>query len=246
MDLHVLGIVAIAGLVAGLINGVVGGASLMTFPILVATGLSPVNAAVTNIVGMGGGNLFALVPHRHSKRPLFRQWARPAAITGAGALVGAFLLLASPDKVFESIVPVLVALATVTMLLPQPVLEPLGVGHPHTNLRLGVSGIYSGYFGSGMGVISMAVLARDGRLGMREVSVVKNLVIASANFTASAFYLFTGHVEFSRAAVLFASSGLGGYLSGRVIDRSNAEVLRWLVVVIGAGSSLYLTLRLLQ
>ncbi len=246
MDLHVLLAVAAIGLIAGLINGVVGGASLMTFPVLVATGLAPVNAAMTNIVGMGGGNLFALVPHRHSKRPLLRRWMQAAAITGLGALLGAILLLVSPDKVFEAIVPVLVAFATATMLLPKVVLEPHGSGHPHTSARLFVSGVYSGYFGSGMGVISIAVLARDGRLDMREVAIIKNLVIAAANTVASVFFLCTGHVDVLRATVLFASSGLGGFLSARVIDRSNPDLLRWLVVLIGAGSSLYFALRLLH
>lgn len=246
MELHILAIIAVAGFVAGLINGVVGGASLMTFPLLVATGLAPVPAAVTNIVGMGGGNLFAVLPHARTRRPLLRRWVRSAAITGAGALVGAALLLHSPERVFETIVPVLVAFATITMLLPKPALQPHGPGHPHTNWRLWCSGLYSGYFGSGMGVISIAVLARDGRLDMREVAVVKNLVIAAANTVATVFFLATGPVHLARAAVLFASSGLGGFLSGRVIDRSNPDLLRWLVVAIGAASSVYLTLRQLH
>ena len=246
MDLHVLAVIAGAGLIAGLINGVVGGASLMTFPVLVATGLSPVSAAVTNIVGMGGGNMFAIIPHARTRRVLLRSWVRSALLTGAGALMGAALLLHSPERVFEAIVPVLVAFATITMLLPKPALQPHGPGHPHTNWRLWISGLYSGYFGSGMGVISMAVLARDGRLDMREVAIVKNLVIATANTVATVFFLFAGPVHFTKAAVLFASSGLGGFLSGRVIDRSNPEFLRWLVVCIGAGSSLYLTLRQLH
>lgn len=244
MDLHILAVIATAGLVAGLINGVVGGASLMTFPVLVATGLPPVSAAVTNIVGMGGGNLFAVLPHARTRRPLLRKWVRSAVITGVGALMGAALLLSSPERIFESIVPVLVAFATITMLLPKPALQPHGPGHPHTNARLWFSGLYCGYFGSGMGVISIAVLARDGRLDMREVAIVKNLVIATANTVATVFFLFTGPVHLVRAGVLFASSALGGYLSGRVIDRSNPDLLRWLVVLIGAGSSLYLTLRL--
>ncbi len=246
MELHALGIIAIAGLIAGLINGVVGGASLMTYPVLIATGLSPVNAVVTNIIGMGGGNLFAVLPALRTRRPLLRAWLGSAGITAIGALMGAVLLLVSPERFFAAIVPVLVAFATITMLVPRPVLQPHGPGHPHTNLRLWSSGVYSGYFGSGMGVISIAVLSRDGRLDMREVAVVKNLVIAAANTVASVFFLWTGHADLPRAIVLFASSALGGYLSGSAIDRSNPDLLRWLVVAIGLGSTTYLTLRVLH
>ena len=76
MQLHDILVVGVAGLLAGLINGVVGGASLMTFPVLVATGLAPVQAAVTNTVGIGGANVFALIPHRTSMRWAFRAWRR--------------------------------------------------------------------------------------------------------------------------------------------------------------------------
>ena len=79
MDAFHVVIVGIAGLLAGLINGVVGGASLMTFPVLVATGLSPVPAAVTNTVGIGGANVFALIPHRKTMSWAFKAWRRGAA-----------------------------------------------------------------------------------------------------------------------------------------------------------------------
>ena len=246
MDLHVGIIIAVAGLIAGLINGVVGGASLMTYPILVATGLSPVSAVVTNTLGMGGGNLFAIIPHLRSRRVLLRKWLLPAGVTAIGGVFGGVLLKISPERLFAILVPALVLFATLTMLAPRPMLQPHGPGHPHTNARLAMSGVYCGYFGSGMGVISMAVLARDGRLDMREVAIIKNLVIASANSAVSVFFILSGPVSWLRAGLLFVSSALGGYLSGRVIDRSKPEALRWLVVAIGLGSTIYLTLRLLQ
>jgi hypothetical protein len=246
MDLHVGIIIALAGLIAGLINGVVGGASLMTFPVLVATGLSPISAVVTNIVGMGGGNVFAIIPHLRSRRVLLRRWWPSAVLTGAGALLGAVLLMVSPERFFELVAPALVLFATLTMLMPKPLIEPLGPGHPHTNWRLALSGVYCGYFGSGMGVISIAVLARDGRLDMRQVAIIKNLVIATANTVATVFFIAAGPVSWAHAGLLFGSSATGGYLSGRVIDRSRPDILRWLVVAIGICSSLYLALRVLQ
>lgn len=246
MELHVIAIVAIVGVIAGLINGVVGGASLFTYPVLVATGLPPVAAVMTNTLGMGGGNLFAVLPHLRRRRDLLRAWSVAAVVTGFGGLVGAVLLLLSPERFFQILVPVLVLFATLTMLVPRPEVRPHAEGNRHTRWRLLLSGVYCGYFGSGMGVISIAVLARDGRLDMREVAIVKNLVIAAANTVASAFFLLSSAVHWEEALVLFAASGLGGFLSGRVIDRSRPEILRWLVVAIGLASTVYLALRLVH
>ena len=244
MQLHDILVVGVAGLLAGLINGVVGGASLMTFPVLVATGLAPVQAAVTNTVGIGGANVFALIPHRTSMRWAFRAWRRGAFFTAVGAALGAYLLLALPERVFEVVVPVFVFFATLAMMRRLPVHEPEGTGHPHTEARLAAAGIYSGYFGSGMGIIAMAILANDGRLDMRGVSVVKNYVIAVANTVATLYFLPSGETAWAQAGILFITSATGGYLSGRLLDRLNQELLRWVVVTVGLVSTVYLTLRL--
>lgn len=238
--------VAVAGLLAGLINGVVGGASLLTFPVLVATGLAPVSAAVTNTVGIGAANIFALIPHRHSMRWAFSAWRRGAMWTAIGAAFGAFLLLALPARVFELVVPVFVFFATLAMLRRLPEHQPDGDGHRHTNARLGLAGIYSGYFGSGMGIIAMAILANDGRLDMRGVSVVKNYVIAIANTVATIYFIPSGETAWIHAGLLFGSSAIGGYLSGRMLHRLNQTILRWTVVVVGFASTIYLSLRLLS
>lgn len=244
MQLHDILVVGVAGLLAGLINGVVGGASLMTFPVLVATGLAPVQAAVTNTVGIGGANVFALIPHRTTMRWAFTAWRRGAFFTAVGAALGAYLLLALPARVFEVVVPVFVFFATLAMMRKLPAHQPEGVGHPHTEARLAAAGIYSGYFGSGMGIIAMAILANDGRLDMRGVSVVKNYVIAVANTVATIYFLPSGETAWAQAGILFVTSAAGGYLSGRLLDRLNQTLLRAVVVIVGLVSTVYLTLRL--
>ena len=244
MDLHDVVFVGIAGLLAGLINGVVGGASLMTFPVLVATGLAPVQAAVTNTVGVGGANVFALIPHRTSMAWAFKAWRRGAMWTALGAILGAFLLLALPARVFEMVVPVFVFMATLAMMRRLPDHEPDGSGHPHTEARLGLAGIYSGYFGSGMGIIAMVILANDGRLDMRSVSVVKNYVIAVANTVATIYFMPSGYTAWGHAGILFVTSAAGGYLSGHLLDRLNQTFLRRVVIAVGLVSTVYLTFRL--
>lgn len=245
MGLHDVLFIGIAGLVAGLINGVVGGASLMTFPVLVATGLAPVSAAVTNTVGIGGANVFALIPHRRSMAWAFKAWRRGAIWTAIGAAIGAFLLLALPERVFEVVVPFFVFFATLAMMRRLPNHQPESDGHPHTNTRLGLAGIYSGYFGSGMGIIAMAILANDGRLDMRGVSVVKNYVIAVANTVATVYFLPSGETAWVHAGILFITSATGGYLSGMWLDRLDPTFLRRVVIAVGLIATVYLTLRLM-
>jgi len=246
MDLHVGLTIAAAGLVAGIVNGVVGGASLVMFPILVALGITPTGAVMTNVLGLGMGNAFSVFAHVGKRRAMLLQWRKPALFTTVGALIGAALLLQTPERVFNLIVPVLVAFATLTMLLPKPEARWHGDGHPHTNGRLWLTGVYGGYFNAGIGVIAMAVLARDGRLDMREVAVIKNLVVSAASIVTGVFFLSTGAVPLGPAATLFAAAGAGGYVGGRVIDRLDPDLLRWLVIAMGAGSTVYLTVRLLH
>lgn len=245
MELHVALTIAAAGLVAGIFNGVVGGASLVMFPILVALGIPPTGAVMTNIIGLGLGNAFSVAAHVGKRRALLLRWRRPALVTCAGALVGAVLLRATPERLFNLFVPILVAFATLTMLMPRPEAKWQDSGHPHTNGRLLATGVYGGYFNAGIGVIAMAVLARDGRLDMREVAIIKNVVVSAASVVTATFFLLTGGVPLGPAATLFVAGGAGGYIGGRVIDRLDPAILRWLVIAMGAGSTVYLTLRLL-
>lgn len=244
MDVAIIALVFGAGVVAGTFNGIVGGASLLTFPLLVATGTPSVMAAASNTVGLSSGNAFALLPHRVTMRDAFREWRIGAAAAGAGAFLGGLLLIVLPERVFEFVVPFFVLYASLSMLRQAPPLQPDVEGHPRTNRRLFGAGIYSGYFGPGIGVIIMAVLAKDGRLDMRGVTVIKNYATMAANAAASALFIATGHVAWSRALPLMAGAAVGGYLGGHAAKWLSPPILRWLVVATGLGSSVYLAARL--
>lgn len=244
MDLAVIALVFSAGTIAGAINGIVGGASLLTFPILVATGTPSVIAAASNTVGLSAGNAFALLPHRRTMADVFRTWRWGAVIAGIGAFIGGLLLIWLPERVFEFVVPFFVLYASVSMLRNAPPPVPDADGHPHTNARLLGAGVYSGYFGPGIGVIIMAVLAKDGRLDMRGVTVIKNYATMAANIAASSLFIATGHVDWTRSLPLMAGAACGGYVGGHASKWLSAATLRWLVVLTGLGSSVYLAARL--
>ncbi|MEY4348393.1 MAG: hypothetical protein RIS43_812 [Actinomycetota bacterium] len=233
-ELLFLGII---GFVAGVINGTVGGGSLLTYPFLVAIGVPPVYAAATNTTGLSTGNLTALFPHLKSDLVDFRAWRNHALATAAGAIIGGSLLIALPERVFEFLVPLLLIIASTTMLLKPKVISDLPSNPRRTLISLLGSGIYSGYFGPGQGVIAMAVLMRDGRLSMHQIIVIKNFVISASNVVVATLFIATGHVLWVAAFTLLASVAFGGWFGGKWSQRLNPTALRWVVAAVGLVSA---------
>lgn len=232
-----------AGLAAGTVNAVAGGGSLITFPTLVAIGLPPVPANVTNSVAVTPGyfasvfgsraDLAALSPRRH-------LWALiPTAV--AGTALGCALLLATPARAFEVVVPVLVLAATAVLAF-QRRLRGL-VGHPRelTERRRGIAlhgmvflgATYGGYFGAALGIMLVAGLGLvlDERLA--RVNALKNAVSAVVALgTVVAFAIF-GPVDWAAAAVVAPASLVGGYAGARLARRLPAKALRATIVAAG-------------
>lgn len=232
-----LGLLAVAGLVAGFINGTVGGGSLLTYPLLVAMGLPPVISAATNSTGLSLGNGAALIPHRGGETVAFRAWRVHAIFTAAGALLGGSLLILLPERVFEFLVPLLLVFASLTMVI-KPRRHAADPARPaHTLGRLFGAGIYNGYFGPGQGVLAMAVLLADGRLDVRQTVVIKNLVLATSNIVVAVLFISTGHVFWSAALMLLWSTAVGAWLGGRAGKSLNATLTRWSVAIIGFASA---------
>lgn len=242
MEIWQLAVLAAAGLLAGLINGTVGGGSLLTYPILVAMGLPPVIAAATNSTGLSLGNGAALIPHRDGQTVEFRPWRRHALSTAAGALLGGTLLIMLPHRVFEFLVPLLLVFASLTMVV-KPKAHTADPAHPaHTIRRLFGAGIYNGYFGPGQGVLAMAVLLWDGRLDVRQTVVIKNLVLATSNIVVAALFIITGNVFWSAALMLLWSTAVGAWIGGRLGASIHPTFTRWVVALIGAISAIWFVL----
>jgi uncharacterized membrane protein YfcA len=242
-----------AGLVAGAVNAVAGGGSLITFPSLVATGLSPVVANVTNALAVCPGYLASVAGSRHD---LTGQRHRaltlvPAAVVGA--LGGAALLLLTPARAFELIVPFLVLVAA-GLLAFQPRIQRV-VGHPaHISPRRRqltlqaltlLGAVYGGYFGGALGVILVAVLALVLDEPLRRVSAMKNVLSAVVGLTGVLAFALFGPVHWTSVAVLAPATLVGGYVGARVARRLPQAVLRWSIVVFGVGVGIVLLLRAL-
>jgi uncharacterized protein len=102
--------IAAVGLLAGVINGMAGGASIISFPVILATGLSPVSAAMTNAIGITPANFFALMAIRHRIKEMAREYSKLIWISIAASILGAFALISVPVEVFEKIVPFLLSI----------------------------------------------------------------------------------------------------------------------------------------
>ena len=230
-----------AALVAGAVNAIAGGGSLISFPALVAAGLPPVVASVTNTVAMCPGYLGATLSQRAD---LVGQGRRAALVLPVGALggvAGALLLLHTGDAAFAAVVPWLI-LAASLLLAIQPRLRAWLAGRsaaPRTaalaTIPVGLAAVYGGYFGAGMGVMVLAALAIVLDDSLTRLNALKQTVSLAVNVAAAIVFVCSGRVDWPLAAVMLACSLAGGWIGGRVAARISPTVLRWVVVTVGIG-----------
>lgn len=236
-----------AGLAAGFVNAVAGGGSLILFPALLWVGYPPVVANVTNSVALWPGYLSGVASMRRDLDGS-GSMTRPLVIaSGLAAVAGALALLLLPSEVFTSVVPVLVAFASL-LLLFQPVLAGRvaradGAGRPPWLLPAIVgAGFYGGYFGGVVGVLLMAIVGLSGVASGAGIPAVKNLLQFSINSVALVVFLLSGQVAWLAVALVAPMTLAGGWIGGRLASRLQPEVLRWTVAVFGLCVAVYLIL----
>lgn len=236
--------IAAVGLLVGVINGMAGGASVISFPVILATGLSPVSAAMTNAIGITPANFFALISIRHRVKEIFREYSNLIWISIVASIVGAFALTHVPVEVFEKIVPFLLLFATLSMLLKVKPKEGKNF-QIKENIGIAASGFYCGYFGPGQGVMVIAVLARDARRRSADLNSAKNLIVGCTSIVSNFIYIFSGLVHWPYVIALLAGSTVGGTLGGRWATRMSPGFYKALVVITGLGASAWLFVKYL-
>jgi uncharacterized protein len=246
-------LLVLAGAGAGLIGSVAGLASLISYPALLATGISPVTANVTNTVALvlnGVGSVSASGPELAGQG---RRLLRLGAAGLLGGAAGAALLLLTPPGAFEKLVPFLIAAASIAILVQRPPRELAAEGaaeqarHPHRDhwgLLLGtfVIAIYGGYFGAAAGVLMLAMLLLVTGEDVPHGNALKNVVLALANGVAAIGYAFLADVAWLAALPLAMGFLLGGRLGPRVVRRLPQTLLRRLIAVAGLALALHLGL----
>ena len=239
--------VVAAGVAAGTVNTIVGSGSLITFPTLLALGYPPVQANVSNAVGLLPGSVSGAVGYR---RELYGQRDRIVALGAAslaGGVTGGVLLVLRPG-VFRQLVPVLVLAACLLVAL-QPRLAKLataGAGrrgaHGGPALLFGVyaTGVYGGYFGAAYGVITLALLGIFVDDSLQRLNGAKNVLGALVNGVSGLLFAFVADVAWGAAGLLAVGAVVGGQVGARVGRRIPAPVLRALIIVVGVTVSVTL------
>ncbi len=237
-----------AAIAAGAINAVVGSGSLITFPTLLAFGLPPVIANVSNNIGLVPGNASAIYGYRRELTGQRATLMRLGVASWAGGLAGAAALLALPGSVFELVVPALI-LAACVLVVVQPKLsgwvaargkERGDHGGPLLAAGVFLAGAYGGYFGAAQGVLLIGLLGVFLTDNLQRVNAAKNVLVAIVNGTAAAVFVIVAHVAWLAVALIAAGSTTGGLIGARLGRRLPPTVLRIIVVVIGVISAVKL------
>lgn len=249
-----LTLVVLAALVAGAMNSIAGGGTLLTFPALIALGVPPISANATSTVALLPGSLSSVWGYRGLLRgsgPWAVGFAIPSLLGGA---LGGWLLLVTPPYRFAAIVPWLVLGATALFLLQRPVMRALNAHAgsesdealtrrrpPATILlyQLLVS-VYGGYFGAGVGILMLAALGFMGLTNIHRMNGLKNLGGICMNVVAASIFAFSNLVSWRVAFAMAAGAIAGGYIGSHTAQRVPQELVRATVVVIGLLSGVVL------
>jgi hypothetical protein len=247
-------LLAAAAFAAGAVNAVAGGGSLISFPALVAVGVPTLAANVTNQIAVLPGYLGGSVAYREELRGQRQRVVALSVTSGIGAVVGALLLVISSKRLFEVLAPVLVLVA-VALLAAQPrlaAMEAERAGHPdarvHPTRRVHVgnflASVYGGYFGAGLGIMLLAILAIGLEDSLQRLNALKGLLSLIVAVVAAVFFALFGPVHWDAAAVMAVASFAGGHLGVGAARRISDRALRLGVIVIGTGVAVWLVARI--
>ena len=248
------GVVAFgAAFLAGAINSVAGGGTLVSFPALIWLGLNSVAANATSTVAIWPGTVGSAWGYRREAgRVAPRMWLMvvPSLV---GGLAGAWLLRLTPSGVFDRMVPFLILFATLLFMAQEPVQRALGTGDAARHqsaawfaggmaFQLGV-GLYGGYFGAGIGILMLAALSIMGLRDIHEMNSLKVVLGGSVNGIAAVYFICNRMVSWPYVVVMAVAAVLGGYFGAGAARRLGRTAVRRIVVAVGLGMAVSLFVR---
>ena len=234
-----------AGLAGGIVTAIVGGASLITFPALLATGLPAIVANASNAVALTPANFMGGLADLTRLPPWDRSLGGLAIVAVVGSVAGALLLVVTPEQAFTAIIPVLIGMATLLFALSGPIrlwlaARPAGGARPgRVSGGLGMLlfapvAVYGGYFGAGMSVMLLALLSVSRADEFRANNVLKNLLSGLTGLVAVVVFVSQGVVAWPPTLVTMAGGLAGGFLGGRLVRVLPADLVRWVVITVGS------------
>jgi hypothetical protein len=243
-----------AAFVGGAVNSVAGGGSFISFPALLFTGMAPIAANATNTLALMPGTLSSAVAYRNKFTPEARHLLVPLLVTSViGGLIGAHILLRTPQSTFLHIVPWLLLGATLLFLMGGRITGFIRnrAGHGTGSRVLTVVGfvlalllaIYIGYFGAGVGILVLSLLALLGMEDIHAMNGVKVLLVSLVNCVAIVTFIFARVIVWPQALLMLVGSSVGGYGGAYYAQKMNPQHVRWLVILVGFGMSAYFFIR---
>jgi uncharacterized membrane protein YfcA len=240
MDWTIVLLLFVAGIAGGVVNALAGGATLITFPVMLAAGLPPIVANASNAVAISPGHLVAALADREKMPRFDHHLGLSVLISLLGSVLGACLLLALPERLFILPVPGLIALATLLFAFSPQIQAwatrrragaPASPGWGWT--ILGAVSVYGGFFGAGLGVMLTAVLAITEPNDIRRIKVLKNLLASSVSLAAVVIFILQDAVRWHETAFMLGGALIGGYAGGHLIRVLPARNVRHFVIIAG-------------
>jgi uncharacterized membrane protein YfcA len=239
--------IGLAGLAAGTINTVVGSGTLITFPTLLAFGVPPVTANVSNTIGLVPGSVSGALGYRRELEGQRPRIVRIGVASLVGGVAGGVLLLVLPDDAFSAIVPVLVGLGIVLVLFQPRISAWVAARHDAAGAAprnpvsgawwvwpaVLLAGVYGGYFGAAQGVLLMGIMGVGITETLQRLNALKNVLAAIVNAVAGLLFAVVADVDWRIVALIGAGSVIGGQVGATVGRRLPAPVLRAVIVVVG-------------
>ena len=235
-------LLAAAAFAGGAINSVAGGGSFLTFPALLFAGVPAIPANATNNTAMWMGVVASARGYREEVRA-YRGVLLPAMIVSAvGSVGGALLLLHTPAKAFERMIPWLLLFATIVLAISPLLARKTEPGRVHSPFQLVLQfavSVYGGYFGAGIGILMLAILSLSSLPDMNAMNGVKNLLSVTITGVAVIPFMLAGVIDWRLALLMAAFAMAGGYAGARVFRKVPSPVTRAGVLAIAAGMTAY-------
>jgi len=236
-----------AATAAGFINAIAGGGTLVSFPTLLAIGISPVVANVTNTVALVPGTVGGMWSQRKDFRSQYKRLIKLLPVAIVGGIAGGLLILNTSESSFRSLIPYLILGATLLLGFQVRIKNWVvsRIGHAHTEhhnpiIMLALvfaASIYGGYFGAGLGVILMATLGLVTDDSLTRLNFLKQALGFAINLAAAIYFAFSGKVDWMIAFIMIFGSLAGGLIGGKLAGKLKPELLRWIVVAAGLIAS---------
>jgi uncharacterized membrane protein YfcA len=240
----------VAAVLAGAMNSVAGGGSFISFPTLIFTGVPPIPANATNTVALWPGAVASVGAYRHRLPRSARVMAPLVTISLIGGVLGAVLLLHTPQATFMHLVSYLFAIATLLFAFGKRLTQKLShmvksAGPPSWPMIAGIAvvqlliSVYGGFFGGGIGILMLAMLEMIRMEDIHAMNGLKALLAASINGAAVVTFILAGKVEWPQASLMIAGAIAGGYGGAHFAQKLDPRWVRAAVISVGTGMTAY-------